>query len=126
MRSNVIANNWRLGELMRSGLVDLISRNRLYGLVRLAGLPVRFIMSFRDCEELEALLRRRPLMLVCVTRGLLYFSHQNLSFAHEAPEIRFTLEVFAELTPLIAAAFPAGAFGARLDGPPVGPIFRRA
>jgi glutamate-1-semialdehyde aminotransferase len=123
---NVIAHNWSMGDKLITGLTQLIARNGLNDVIRLAGLPVRFIMTFPGCEEREALVRRSFVMQECVKRRLLYFGHHNLCFAHDEPEIRFTLETFAELLPLVAAAYQAGDFKERMEGLAVEPIFRRA
>lgn len=123
---DVIAHNWRVGKSLRAGLDDLIERYGLQDVVRLTGLPVRFIVTFPGCDEREALIRRSYVMQECVKRGLLYFGHHNICFAHDEPEIDFTLRIFSEVMPLVAAAYQAGDFRARLEGASVEPIFRRA
>jgi hypothetical protein len=40
--------------------------------------------------------------------------------------VEFTINVFSEVMPLVAAAFQAGDFADRITGLPVEPIFRRA
>lgn len=126
LERDVIGHNWRMGEMLRTGLDDVIGRYGLHQVVRLAGLPVRFVLTFPTCEEEEGRLRRSFVMQECVKRGLLYYGQHNLCFAHNEPEIRFTLEVFSEVMALVAAAYQAGDFGARLEGPPVEPVFRKA
>jgi len=123
---DVIAHNWTMGGNLRAGLDDLIERYGLQDVIRLTGLPVRFIMTFPGCDEREALVRRSYVMQECVKRGLLYFGQHNLCFAHAQPEIDFTLGIFSQVMPLVAAAYQAGDFLARLEGAPVEPIFRRA
>ena len=59
----------------------------------------------------------------CVKRGLLYSAATTTT---ATPEVKFTLDVFAEVMPLVAAAFQSGDFAARMEGLPVEPIFRRA
>ena len=123
---NVIAHNWRIGASLREGLEQLISRHGLSDVVRILGLPVRSVMAFPNCDEKEMLMRRSFVMQECVKRGLLYFGSNNVCFAHNEPEVRFTLDIFAEVLPLVAAAFQANDFAERLEGLPVEPIFRRA
>ena len=74
----------------------------------------------------EARLRRSFVMQECVKRGLLYFCSHIPCFAHDEDEIRFTLDVFEEVMPLVAAAFQANDFASRMQGLPVEPIFRKA
>jgi glutamate-1-semialdehyde aminotransferase len=123
---SVIAHNWAIGKRLTEGLNELIARNGLNSVVKIAGLAVRSVMTFPNCDEREALLRRSFVMQECVKRGLLYFGSNNISFAHNEPEVRFTLDVFADVMPLVAAAYQAGDFAARMEGLPAEPIFRRA
>jgi glutamate-1-semialdehyde aminotransferase len=123
---DVISHNWRIGENLREGLARLISQHGLNDVVRVLGLPVRSVMTFPNCSENEGLVRRSLVMQECVKRGLLYFCSNNISYAHNESEVRFTLDVFAEVLPLVAAAFQANDFVERLEGLPVEPIFRRA
>jgi glutamate-1-semialdehyde aminotransferase len=122
----VLSHIWTVGEKLKSGLSDLIARYGLNEVVRIVGQPVRSVMTFPGCDERESLLRRSVVMQECVKRGLLYFCSHVPSFAHGEDEIRFTLDVFEEVMPLVAAAFQANDFAQRLEGLPVEPIFRRA
>jgi glutamate-1-semialdehyde aminotransferase len=117
---------WAVGEKLKAGLSNLIDRHGLNEAVRVIGPPVRSVMTFPGCEEREALVRRSFVMQECVKRGLLYFCSQVPCFAHGDEEIRFTLDVFEEVMPLVAAAFQANDFASRLQGVPVEPIFRKA
>jgi glutamate-1-semialdehyde aminotransferase len=123
---NVIGHNWRVGELLCDGLREIISSNGLNEVVRIAGLSARSVMTFPNCDESAMLLRRSYVMQECVKRGLLYFGSNNICLAHNEPELEFTLGVFAEVMPLVAAAYQADDFAVRMDGLPVEPIFRRS
>ena len=83
-------------------------------------------MTFPNCDDREALLRRSFVMQECVKRGLLYFCSHVPCFAHGEKEIRFTIDVFEEVMPLVAAAYQANDFADRMEGLPVEPIFRKA
>jgi glutamate-1-semialdehyde aminotransferase len=126
LEKDVIAHNWRTGGALCAGLNDLIARFGLKDVVRIAGFPVRSVMTFPNCDEQEMLLRRSFVMQECVKRGLLYFGSNNICFAHNTAEVEFTINVFSEVMPLVAAAFQAGDFADRITGLPVEPIFRRA
>ena len=123
---DVIAHNWRIGSSLCDGLKTLIEMNGLNDVVRIVGLPVRSVMAFPNCDEPEMLLRRSFVMQECVKRGLLYFGSNNICLAHNQPEVKFALDVFSEVMPLVAAAFQADDFSGRMEGLPVEPIFRRA
>jgi glutamate-1-semialdehyde aminotransferase len=123
---DVISHNWRIGGLLQDALKELIARYGLSEVVRIVGLPVRSVMTFPNCNEPEMLLRRSFVMQECVKRGLLYFGSNNICLAHDEPEVSFTIDVFSEVMPLVAAAFQRGDFASRLEGLPVEPIFRRA
>jgi len=123
---SVLSHIWTVGEKLKSGLSDLTARYGLNEVVRIVGQPVRSVMTFPGCDEREALLRRSFVMQECVKRGLLYFCSHVPCFAHGEGEIRFALDVFEEVIPLVATAFQANDFAQRLQGVPVEPIFRRA
>jgi glutamate-1-semialdehyde aminotransferase len=123
---DVIAHNWRVGQQLTDGLSELIGHHGLDEVIRIVGFPVRSVMSFPGCDEEQARLRRSFVMQECVKRGLLYFCSNNPCLAHDKNEIKFTLDVFAEVMPLVAAAFQANDFAGRLEGLPVEPIFRKA
>jgi len=122
----VLAHIRTMGEKLKDGLSDMIGRCGLNEVVRVIGPPVRSVMTFPGCDEREALLRRSFVMQECVKRGLLYFCSHVPCFAHGEDEIRFTLDVFKEVMPLVAAAFQINDFADRMEGAPVEPIFRRA
>ena len=124
--NTVLAHIRRAGEKLHNGLNDLISRYGLNKVVRIVGQPVRSVMAFPGCDEHEALLRRSFVMQECVKRGLLYFCSHVPCFAHGEQELRFALDVFEDVMPLVAAAFQANDFAKRMQGLPVEPIFRRA
>jgi glutamate-1-semialdehyde aminotransferase len=124
--SDVIAHNWRVGQPLSYGLHELIARHGLDDVVRVVGFPVRSVMSFPGCDEEQVRLRRSFVMQECVKRGLLYFCSNNPCFAHNKPEIKFTLDVFTEVMPLVAAASQENNFADCMEGLVVEPIFRRA
>jgi len=126
IEKDAIAHNWKVGNLLCEGLTEIISRNGLNDVVRILGLPARSVMSFPSPDESTTLLRRSFVMQECVKRGLLYFGSNNICLAHDEPELKFTLDVFAEVMPLVAAAYQADDFAARMDGLAVEPIFRKA
>jgi glutamate-1-semialdehyde aminotransferase len=126
IEKDVIAHNWNVGNLLCEGLTKIISRNGLNDVVRILGVPARSVMSFPSLDESTTLLRRSFVMQECVKRGLLYFGSNNICLAHNESELEFTLDVFAEVMPLVAAAYQADDFVARMDGLAVEPIFRKA
>lgn len=126
IEKDVIAHNWNIGNALCEGLTEIISRNGLNDVVRILGLPARSVMSFPSPDESTTLLRRSFVMQECVKRGLLYFGSNNICLAHNEPELKFALGVFAEVMPLVAAAYQADDFAARMDGLAVEPIFRKA
>jgi glutamate-1-semialdehyde aminotransferase len=126
IEKDVIAHNWNVGNLLCEGLTEIVSRNGLNDVVRILGLPARSVMSFPSLDESTMLLRRSFVMQECVKRGLLYFGSNNICLAHNEPELEFALDVFAEVMPLVAAAYQADDFAARMDGLAVEPIFRKA
>ena len=114
------------GSALLSGLRNLIDCSGLGDAVRLRGYGARSIMEFPHLDEHESRVRRTYVMQECVKRGLLYFGVHMPTAAHGKQELDFTLSVMSEVLPLVAAAYQANDFTARLDGEAVEQIFRKA
>jgi len=123
---NVIQHIHKVGDLLKTGLQNILLQNGLQDDVLVLGYGVRSVLSFPHHEEEEMLLRRSFFMQECIKRGLLYFCSHIPCFAHGEAELEFTLNVFNEIVPIFAEANIANDFANRLDGDPVQAIFRKA
>jgi glutamate-1-semialdehyde aminotransferase len=123
---DVLTHVWTFGDELIHGLSQAISDNGLDDDLRVLGYGPRSVMAFPGCGEDEARARRTLLMQECVKRGLLYFGSHLPTGAHGRAELDFTLSVFAEALPTVAAAIHSDAVATYLEGPPVDAIFRRA
>ena len=125
-REGVVDHLWRVGEKLARGISALIEEHGLEDDLQLLGLPPRSVVSFPHADEAETLARRTLVLQECVKRGLLYFCSHVPCLSHGDEEVEFSLSVLAEVLPLFAEAVSSGNVGARLEGPPVEAIFRRA
>ena len=125
-RRRVVDHLWHVGGRLGEGISALIEKHGLNDDMRLVGLPPRSVVSFPHADEAEALARRTLVLQECVKRGLLYSCSHVPCLSHGEVEVDFTLSVLAEVIPLFAEAVSSGNVGAKLEGPPVEAIFRRA
>ena len=123
---NVTDHLWHVGGKLGDGISALVKEHGIGDEMRLLGLPPRSVVSLPHPDEVEALARRTLILQECVKRGLLYSCSHVPCLSHGEEEVDFTLSVLAEVIPLFAEAVSSGDVAARLEGPPVEAIFRRA
>jgi len=124
--TNAIPRIWKYGNALLEGIERSINANGLNGVVKTMGVGTRSIMTFPHTDDHEMLVRRTYFMQECVKRGLLYFCLHMPSAAHGDAELAFTLKVINEAMALFSAAHQADDFAARLEGPVVEAVFRKA
>jgi glutamate-1-semialdehyde aminotransferase len=121
-----IQHIWSFGQELMNGINALLVQHDLQDTVRCLGYAPRSVLAFPHADEHEARVRRTYFMQECVKRGLLYFCSHIPTLSHGEAELRFTLEVMAEVVGRFAVALRQGDLEAKLEGPVVEAIFRRA
>ena len=124
-RHEVIPQLWRQGERIRDHANRTAEKNGLAEPIRCIGLGPRSVMNFISPDgqawwELKSLFQQE-----CIRRGLLFTGAHNLAFAHGDNEVQAACEIYDEVFPLVAEAIRRGDVAARLEGPPVEPVFRQ-
>ncbi|MBU1741865.1 MAG: aspartate aminotransferase family protein, partial [Proteobacteria bacterium] len=59
-----------------------------------------------------------------VSRGVFNNAYHNLCLAHTDEDVRFTLEIYAQVMEAMKQGLDAGDLPDRLAGPPLAPLFR--
>lgn len=123
-RQAIIPHLWRQGELIRDHANRLAVATGVAGAVRCIGLGPRNVMTFTRPDgqpwwELKSLFQQE-----CIRRGLLFTGAHNMAFAHDDHEVGAACRIYDEVFPLVAEAIRRGDVAARLEGPPVEPVFR--
>jgi glutamate-1-semialdehyde aminotransferase len=123
--AGVIAHLWRHGARLRDEVNRLSRAAGTERAIRCAGLGPRSVVSFTHPDgepwwELKSLFLQE-----CVRRGVLFSGAHNMALAHGAAEVDTACAVYAEVFPVVASAIGGGDVAARLEGPPVEPVFRK-
>jgi glutamate-1-semialdehyde aminotransferase len=124
-RAQVIPHLWRHGEALRDEVNRLAAACGMGAAIRCVGLGPRSVVTFETPDgapwwELKSLFLQE-----CVGRGLLFSGAHNMALCHGDAEVAAACRVYGEVLPLVAEAVGAGGVGARLQGPPCEPVFRK-
>ena len=124
-RGSVFEHVWDYGGRLSSGIRERLDRYGLSETIKLIGYDARSILAFPDEDERVARLRRSFFMQECHKKGLLFFGVHLPTARHGDKELEFTLDVYDSVMATFAAAYQAGDFETRMEGPIVEPIFRK-
>jgi glutamate-1-semialdehyde aminotransferase len=91
---------------------------------RCIGFDARTMVTF-DAKRGDPLLMKSFVQQELIRRGVLWGGFHNLSASHSDEDVELTLDVYAEVLPLLADALAKGDLRERLRGAPVEPVFRR-
>lgn len=124
-RESVIPRLWRQGERIRDHANRVSERTGTASAIKCVGLGPRSVMNFALSNgepwwELKSLFQQE-----CIRRGLLFTGAHNMAFTHGDDEVSAACDVYDEVFPLVADAIRRGDVAARLEGPPVEPVFRQ-
>ena len=95
-------------------------------LTRCIGLPPRTVLTFADRRGVESLALKSLFQQEVVRRGILNTGGFNLCARHSDADVDRTLEACRAALGVLAAAVAADDVEARLQGPAIQPVFRRA
>ena len=113
---------WKLGQHLKDGVNTAIHEYGLSDVVECSGLAPRSIVTIR--EPRGDLLARSLLQQELIKRGVLFNGNNFISYAHTYADIEFAIRAYGEALAALAAAWPHD-LAARLEGPPIAPVFRK-
>lgn len=125
LRSDVIGENWRRGERLKTGLIARVEKHGLTGRVAVLGypcLPVFTIPGLPEARQLEwkTLLMQELTRHGVLTQGVLY-----PTMSHDDDVVDETIDAFDRALERFAEAWATGSVRGFLEGPPIKPVFRR-
>lgn len=121
-----IAHLWAVGERLRDGTNALIEEAGLGAAVACPGLAPFTGLRFLQAGGVQPILLRSLFQQEALKRGILTLANHMLSLAHSEEIIDRTLIIYREIFDLLADAIRRGDVEARLEGPPIRPVFRLA
>ena len=122
---SVIPHLWAQGERLRDGYNVLAAAFGVAERTRAVGLPPRTVVEFTGEDGADSPALRSLFQQECLKRGVLFTGAHNLCLAHTEAEVDGVLRVYRTALELLADALAADEVEARLEGPPVEPVFRR-
>ena len=125
-RRKALEQIWRRGAGFKEGMNQLIGRLGLTEVVACVGFPPYTGMRFLVKDARQGLILRSLFVQEAVKRGILTMGNFVLSYAHDDEVLRYTLNKCEEVLGFIADALKKGDWEARLEGPPIRPVFRQA
>jgi glutamate-1-semialdehyde 2,1-aminomutase/spore coat polysaccharide biosynthesis protein SpsF len=117
---------WRIGKRLQDGANSLLGSARLAERIACVGLPPFTSFRFQSATDEESVLLRSYFLQEAVKEGLLTQGNHMLSVAHDDQVVDITLASYARVFDKVAEVVRCGNVAARLEGPPVRPIMRRA
>ncbi|TMQ21281.1 MAG: aminotransferase class III-fold pyridoxal phosphate-dependent enzyme [Candidatus Rokuibacteriota bacterium] len=124
--TDVIPHLWRQGRRLQDGYNALAAEAGVAEITRCIGLPPRTVLTFADRRGVESLALKSLFQQEVVRRGILNTGGFNLCARHSDGDVARTLEACRAALAVLAAAVAADDVEARLQGPAIQPVFRRA
>ncbi|HHL39956.1 MAG TPA: aminotransferase class III-fold pyridoxal phosphate-dependent enzyme [Deltaproteobacteria bacterium] len=119
----VIEHIWRLGGMLHDGLGRQAADCGVT--LDILGKPPRAGYAFRDAGGEEDLLQKSLFLQETVKRGILFGGPIFISYSHDEEDIGKTLEATAAAMAAVGEGLAKGDLAARLEGEPVGVVFRQ-
>ena len=120
---NVITHLWTTGQRLKDGIIAGIKANDLP--VEVKGLPVHFVLAFKDASGQESLEFKSLFIQEMCKRGILTGGYFNQCAAHSAEDTEKTLAAARETFAIMKNALSSGTIAKFLEGPAVQPVFRK-
>jgi len=122
----VIPHIWEQGLRIKDGYNVLARAFEIEKHTECIGYAPRTVCLFRDETGADSLVLKSLFQQECLKRGVLYTGGHNLSYSHSGADIEQTLRVYRTAMEILASAIRQGDAAARLEGPAVQPVFRKA
>ena len=123
---DVIPYIWGQGKRLQDGYNTLAAEAELKEHTRCIGLPPRTVLTFTDRTGQDSLAMKSLFQQEVVRRGILNTGGFNLCFRHSDADVEQTLAACRAALGVLAKALAADDVEARLRGPVIQPVFRRA
>jgi glutamate-1-semialdehyde 2,1-aminomutase len=112
------------GEVLLTGLKELIERHGLSDTLEAAGHPSWSFIVIKDTPQYSQWLTKTFMLQELFARGILYIGSHNLSYAHSDEDIRKLVGIYDEIFGLLAKHKKADSLESQLRCEPLQPLFR--
>lgn len=124
-KHDMITSNWARGEILKSRLEDVVTRNGLAHELQLIGYPCLFALVCKNAEGVPDDRFRTLMMQEMIANHVLFQGLFYPTWSHQQPELDVMVQAFEEACGVYRAAVDAGTTDNFLVGPPAKPVFRK-
>lgn len=112
------------GKKLKDGYNKIAADLEIAHYTKCSGFDCRTIMTF-DASAGDPLLLKSLVQQEMIKRGILWGGFHNMCFSHTDEDIKFTLNAYAEVLPILKKAVADNNVKALLKGEPVEAVFRK-
>jgi glutamate-1-semialdehyde 2,1-aminomutase/spore coat polysaccharide biosynthesis protein SpsF len=122
-REPVIQRLWSTGEELAAGARQRLAAAGLDGVISLSGKAPWMLLGFQDHPAARKEVIKTLFMREMLQRGVLIAASHNVCYAHDGSDTQLVLDAYDETLAVIAAELKCGNVEARLNCPPIEPVF---
>jgi len=115
-RKDTIKHIWETGEMLKKGIDNLITKHNLNDVLKIVGLAPMTHIIFSDQKNATSNELKSFIQQECVKRGFLFVGYHHTSLAHTKEDIKFTLDVYDEVLPLLKKAIDENNLREKIKG----------
>ena len=123
-RDGCVDAMWETGRALADGLDTQIQANGLGETLSLKGFDPWRLLGVNDAPGGDAMAIKTFLISEMARRGVLTLGSHNISYAHDADDIRQVVDAYADVLPILADKLSRGALERELDAPKIVPVFK--
>ncbi|CAA7612402.1 putative Aminotransferase, class III pyridoxal-phosphate dependent [Candidatus Terasakiella magnetica] len=122
-REPVIERLWEVGGILTEGVRRIVASHGLSDIIDLVGKAPWMIAAFKDHPTARKEAIKTLFMVEMLHSGVLFLASHNVSYAHDAEDVRVVLGAWDRAVAKVADELATGRLEARLTCPPVLPVF---
>ena len=112
-----------MGLMLKNGFNEICQSIDLSSVVA-TGYPYRTIVQFSE-KNGDPLLQKSLVQQELIRRGILWSGFHTLCYSHSEEDIRYTLDAYKEVLPILKNAIESNTLRESIEGTPVLPVFRK-
>lgn len=118
-RDKVIEQNWKMGDVLKRGIMKIINKYNLHEFVNIVGFAPMTHFVMVDYKGFTVNEIRSFMQQECVKRGVLFVGYHHICFAHRKKHIDRTLKVYDEVMSMMKQATDDGTLRDKIEGKPI-------
>jgi glutamate-1-semialdehyde aminotransferase len=96
-KGEAIRHIWEMGEMLREGIEEIISKQALSEVLRIVGLAPMTHLIISDQEDATVNEIKSFIQQECAKKGVLFVGYHHTSLGHTREDIEYTLEVYNDV-----------------------------